>query len=652
MHKKLIRLMLAAGVLCFILERAHGALPAPVAHWSFDGNGLDSSGNHNDAARHGNVAYVPGLYAQAAQFDGLGDYFQVANSPVIQLRSAQQFSVAAYVQPAGLAQQVILGHGRMSTSRPSWSLSIQGDLPYPNTPLYPGCFVFTTRESVPAEPGTTPKTTPTGPPVSATGNAVAGQWAHVAATYAGATLTLYVDGVLLSSVAAPQPFDSKEDLYIGGDPGGSSTSSGRSWYSGLVDEAYIFDRALTADEVKELMQGAGQPQLACSPSPMPGATDVAREPTLHWTAGTFAATYDVYLGKTFADVDSASRTKPMGVLVSQGQAGTAYSPKAVLDFGQTYYWRVDEVGQTPNSVVHKGSVWGFTVEPYLYTIPGVSIAATASGSISGWGPENTVNGSGMNGDLHGTDDYTMWRSIARLPQWIQYQFDKVYTLDKLLVWNFNQPTEFVFGTGAKTIKVEYSTDGAAWTALTNVPQFTMARGQPNYAANTTVDFGGVAAKYVKLTIIASWGGLRETGLSEVRFSYLPLQARFPSPVNDATGQSLTTTLDWRPGRTADSQTVFFGTDADAVANGTAASRTVAGHVFDPGTLNYGTTYYWRVDEVGDGGSYPGEVWNFTTREFAVVDDFESYNDTDRLLSGAWIDGLTDGASGSTVGHAD
>ena len=45
----------------------------------------------------------------------------------------------------------------------------------------------------------------------------------------------------------------------------------------------------------------------------------------------------------------------------------------------------------------------------------------------------------------------------------------------------------------------------------------------------------------------------------------------------------------------------------------------------PASLLYGTTYYWRVDEVNT-VTYPGDVWSFTTQEFAAVDDFESYND--------------------------
>ncbi len=198
--------------------------------------------------------------------------------------------------------------------------------------------------------------------------------------------------------------------------------------------------------------------------------------------------------------------------------------------------------------------------------------------------------------------------------------------------------------------MEYSTDGTTWTALANVPQFAQAPGTDTYAANTTVSFGGVMAQFVKLTITSTWGGFSPyASLSEVRFSYVPVQARAPQPATVATGVSVTTTLNWRPGREAASHKVFFGTDQAGVTNGTASAKTVTSHAFDPGALNYGTTYYWRVDEVNT-VTYPGDVWSFTTQEFAVVDDFESYNDKDNCIFDTWIDGYTDKKSGSTVGY--
>ena len=78
---------------------------------------------------------------------------------------------------------------------------------------------------------------------------------------------------------------------------------------------------------------------------------------------------------------------------------------------------------------------------------------------------------------------------------------------------------------------------------------------------------------------------------------------------------------------------------------------MADHGFTPGSLNFGTTYYWKVDEVNT-VTYPGDVWSFTTQEYAAIDDFESYNDDDNRIYDAWIDGYTDGKSGSVVGYMD
>ncbi len=64
--------------------------------------------------------------------------------------------------------------------------------------------------------------------------------------------------------------------------------------------------------------------------------------------------------------------------------------------------------------------------------------------------------------------------------------------------------------------------------------------------------------------------------------------------------------------------------------------------FDPGALEFGKTYYWRVDEVNTAdpdSPWKGAVWSFTTANFIVVDNFESYTDEDvgRIFQ-TWIDG--------------
>jgi hypothetical protein len=397
---------------------------------------------------------------------------------------------------------------------------------------------------------------------------------------------------------------------------------------------------------------AGQPPMggqAVNPKPTNGQTDVPCDGSLSWMAGESARTHDVYLGLSATDVGNASRTKPLGVLVSQDQNAGSFAP-AGLPFGQTYYWRVDEVDASGAGIT-KGAVWHFTVEPFAYAIQNVT--ALASSAQTGMGPENTVNGAGLDqSDQHGTDPTTMWLSTGAPPNWIEYHFDKVYKLHELWVWNSNRATELLVGSGAKDVTVEYSTDGHTWTVLPGVPPFAQATGTATYTHNTTVNFGGVFAQYVKLTINSTWGSRFGTGLAEVRFFAIPVQARAPQPAAGASAVDLDVTLTWRPGREAGWHTVYLDADQDAVANGTAPSLTVADHTYTPASLLFGTTYYWRVDEIGAAatpGLQAGEVWSFTTREYAVIDDFESYNDTDHRLYDTWIDGVFND-TGSLVGY--
>jgi len=161
------------------------------------------------------------------------------------------------------------------------------------------------------------------------------------------------------------------------------------------------------------------------------------------------------------------------------------------------------------------------------------------------------------------------------------------------------------------------------------------------------------AKHVKLTINDNWGVVSPiVGLSEVRFFYTPVQAFEPDPADGATGIDLGATLNWRPGREATSHQVYFGADADAVTAGTTATKTVTDHSYTPASMDLETVYYWKVDEVGEAGTYAGNVWSFTTQEFLVVDDFESYGDdmdAEEAVFQTWIDGYDDDTNGSIVG---
>jgi hypothetical protein len=381
---------------------------------------------------------------------------------------------------------------------------------------------------------------------------------------------------------------------------------------------------------------------ASRPNPTSGAIDVPRDEILTWTAGAIAVNHDVYFGTSFDDVTTASVANPLGVLVSQGQDANSYNPEGMLTVGQTYYWRVDEANGAPDWTVIPGEVWSLEAEPFSYPIE--DIIATASGSNDpNMGPEKTVDGSGLNVmDQHSITGTDMWHSSAGGQARIQYEFSRIYKLHEMWVWNSNQVIEPFVGLGAKDVTIETSQDGAVWTGLEDVPEFAQAPGRTTYTANTVVDFGGAMAKFVRLTINAGWGMLPQSGLSEVRFFYIPTNAREPQPASGATLDDAGIVLKWRAGREAVIHDVSLGTDSIAVADGMAVVDTTDEASFDTGALDYGTTYFWKVDEVNQAETpmtYAGDVWHFTTPDFSTVDSFDQYDGECNRIYFAWIDGL-------------
>ena len=391
--------------------------------------------------------------------------------------------------------------------------------------------------------------------------------------------------------------------------------------------------------------------LATDPDPADETLDVWRDTDLGWTAGAFAQTHDVYLGTSLDDVNAATRTNPQDVLLSQGQDAATCDPGR-LDFGQTYYWRVDEVNGPPDNAVVKGAVWSFTTEPSMYAVADV-IATSNALSAASEGPVNAVNGSGLDAnDQHSTTTTDMWLgSPGDDPLHIQFAFDRVCELHEMLVWNYNAAFELFLGFGLKDVTVEYSPDGVEWISLGDV-EFAQAPAQPDYAADTVVDFGGVAVRYVRLTVNSGWGTLDQYGLSEVRFLYVPAQARAPEPSDGAADVDVATSLVWRPGRYAAKHEVFLGADQNAVAEGLAAVDTVTQGSYSPDNLEFGRTYYWKVNEVNETEavtSWEGNLWSFATQQYVTIDDFEGYDDDVDLIYDTWIDGWVNG-SGSVVGH--
>jgi hypothetical protein len=463
-----------------------------------------------------------------------------------------------------------------------------------------------------------------------------------------ATIQLWINGVLVENFAGGSSYDFT--------------------WQGHTDGLYISieNHLGTREGIDNLVISSPfSPTQAFDPSPAGEAADLPRDVVLNWTPGESGDTHDVYFGTSLDDVNNATATvDPAGVYKGR-QDVSSYAVGELLDFGQTYYWRIDEVNAAPDLTVFKGDVWSFTVEPFAIPIPGVGIAVTASSTNrDDEGPENTINGSGLGGDdLHSSENTAMWLSNIIDPNtaWIRYEFDRIYKLYQMSVWNYNSSVEPVVGFGIKEATIEYSADGANWSVLGATHEFAQGPGAAGYASNTAVDLGGVAARYVRIAANSNWGGIvHQFGLSEVRFLYIPIWAREPSPDSGATGVRVDSVLSFRAGREAAKHDVYLSTDEQAVIDGTAPVTTVTEPSY-ASSLGLANTYYWRIDEVNDAETpttWQGDIWNLSTQEYLVVDDFESYNDIpageegSNLIYETWIDGFGVTTNGSTIGYTE
>ena len=378
-------------------------------------------------------------------------------------------------------------------------------------------------------------------------------------------------------------------------------------------------------------------KTAYSPIPSNGAKFIDPNEDLSWTGGLGAKLHTVYFGDNFDDVNNAVGGLPQAVTDFQLET---------LDRDKTYYWRVDEFD---GFNTYKGNVWSFTIARegggvranYYQGMNFENLALTRiDPQINfNWGdpggPDPSV----------GDDNFS-----ARWAGEVEAAFTETYTFytnsdDGVRLWIDGQQL------------VNNWTDHGT----------TENKGTIDLVAGNTY---GLVMEYYE-----NGGG----AVAELRWSSpstpkdfipqaalsLPLKANQPNPSNGAMDAKQTQILSWAPGENADSHEFYFGTDADAVQNADASSpeykgsRQLGSESYDAGSLEWGTTYYWRVDEVeADGNLQKGNVWSFTTANFIIIDDMEGYNDLDpadptsNRIFNAWIDGYDDPTNGSLVGYAN
>lgn len=194
----------------------------PVGFWKFDeGSGTianDASGNGNNGTITG-ATWTDGKIAKGLSFDGVGDQVVIPNISV-----TNQISVSVWM--------------KMGTSTPSVRHVVS---------RHPGWFISSNIGS-----STIRFAIDTGSEESATfdtwENIGTSEWHHYVGVYNGSTIVTYFDGTLKNTVAKTGNISLAGNSRIGTYWNGSDSFR----WIGLIDQVYIYNRALTADEVKRL----------------------------------------------------------------------------------------------------------------------------------------------------------------------------------------------------------------------------------------------------------------------------------------------------------------------------------------------------------------------------------------------------------------
>jgi hypothetical protein len=124
---------------------------------------------------------------------------------------------------------------------------------------------------------------------------------------------------------------------------------------------------------------------AYGPSPGDGDEGVHPDVPLSWRPASTAVFHDVYFGTDFDDVNDANTSETLGVYMGR-QDACEYNPAVSLEFGQTYYWRIDEVNEA--NIPLKGVVWSFTVDDGKACCPSPDNGVTdiSPDTTLGWSP--------------------------------------------------------------------------------------------------------------------------------------------------------------------------------------------------------------------------------------------------------------------------
>ena len=356
-----------------------GAAPSGlVAAYSFDaGSGTtlaDASGTGNTGTIAGATWSSAGKNGGALSFDGSGDMVTVAGSPSLDLNAA--VTLEAWVRPTTLGGDWRTVLVKERPGHLNYALYAHDGGPGPSGHVnVGGSDRFSAAPPVPAN-----------------------AWTHLATTYDGTSLKLYVNGVVATTLAVGGPIATATNpLRIGGN------SVWGEWFNGLIDDVRVYNRALSPSEIQTDMATAVGPSSTTPPPPtdtqapsvpqgLRVAGTTATSATVAWNAATDnvgVTGYRLYRGDTVAGT-----TTQLSYTFAGLQCGTSYALSVVAyDAAGNPSYRPEAVVQATTSAcagsadtTAPSAPTGLTVSSTTQTSVDVSWSASSDNvGVTGYG---------------------------------------------------------------------------------------------------------------------------------------------------------------------------------------------------------------------------------------------------------------------------
>ncbi|MFL2923205.1 MAG: LamG-like jellyroll fold domain-containing protein, partial [Limisphaerales bacterium] len=217
-----------------------------VAYYPFDGDAKDASGNGNDGETN-NTSFGPnrfGQQASAALFDGISDYVEISDAQTLQVNN---FSISLWVLP-GLADTSggLFCKGSGLSGQIGYRMELDGGKPY---------LIWSRMGSITADTGY----------VTANNYLASSRWHQIIGVKNGSEMSIYIDGVpLVTKGGFSASFNNSSPVFIGAGNDSYTPSKPLNFLKGSIDEARLYNRALSATEVAQLYEYESTP-----PAPKP-----------------------------------------------------------------------------------------------------------------------------------------------------------------------------------------------------------------------------------------------------------------------------------------------------------------------------------------------------------------------------------------------